>query len=109
MKEDARTSAIPVLMLTAMTQQQDVEEGLAAGADAYIAKPFSPSSLLEKIAQATKGSFSVGEAVRLGDGRIGKIDRRVILHRKGSDEVGYHVAVEMGGTATVSAEEVSPL
>jgi CheY-like chemotaxis protein len=35
-----------IVMLTAAAQRQDVERGLAAGADEYLTKPFSPIRLL---------------------------------------------------------------
>lgn len=38
-----------VILLTARGQQQDVADGLAAGADAYLLKPFSPLQLLETV------------------------------------------------------------
>lgn len=40
---------IPIILLTARTQQSDVDEGYAAGATAYITKPFSPQDLLLRI------------------------------------------------------------
>jgi len=36
-----------VLMLSACGQQSDVEAGMAAGADRYVVKPFSPESLVK--------------------------------------------------------------
>lgn len=36
-----------VLMLSACGQQSDIEAGLAAGADRYIVKPFSPEGLVQ--------------------------------------------------------------
>lgn len=41
-----------VILLTARTQPSDVSEGLAAGADAYLTKPFSPLQLLTSVEQA---------------------------------------------------------
>lgn len=38
-----------VLILSANTQKRDIEKGLAAGADAYLTKPFSPQKLLDTI------------------------------------------------------------
>lgn len=42
-------SDIPVLMLTAKGEEEDIVAGLAAGADDYLPKPFSPKVLLARI------------------------------------------------------------
>jgi DNA-binding response OmpR family regulator len=39
----------PIILLTAKSGADDVEEGLEAGANEYITKPFSPKTLIEKI------------------------------------------------------------
>src|SRR5699024_11712665 len=39
-----RESGVPVIMLTARTDTADVVEGLEAGADDYLTKPFEPRS-----------------------------------------------------------------
>jgi two-component system response regulator CpxR len=44
-----RRSAVPVIMLTARTEHEDRIEGLNAGADDYLAKPFSPDELRARI------------------------------------------------------------
>ena len=44
-----RSSAVPVIMLTARTAQADRIEGLNAGADDYLPKPFGPGELLARI------------------------------------------------------------
>jgi len=38
-----------VVLLTAKAQEADVERGYAAGADAYLSKPFSPAALVERV------------------------------------------------------------
>ena len=43
------TSALPIILLTAKTQEADVQRGFAAGADDYIAKPFSPPELTSRV------------------------------------------------------------
>lgn len=40
---------IPVILLTARSQQRDIEIGYEAGASAYLTKPFSPMELLDRI------------------------------------------------------------
>lgn len=42
-------SAVPIIMLTALVQTEDVVKGLNAGADDYICKPFSAQELLARI------------------------------------------------------------
>ena len=49
LKTDPMTASIVVIMLTAKSQTADREEGLAAGADAYLTKPFSPMALMAQI------------------------------------------------------------
>lgn len=48
-KEDVRTSHIPVILLTAKDSLQNKEEGYLAGADSYLTKPFSASLLRSRI------------------------------------------------------------
>ncbi|MFI5492309.1 response regulator transcription factor [Actinoplanes sp. NPDC051859] len=40
---------VPIIMLTARSRPQDLEQGYAAGATDYIVKPFSPRDLLERV------------------------------------------------------------
>lgn len=49
LRAGAETAAIPVILLTARVQEADVQRGLAAGADAYVRKPFSPAELREQV------------------------------------------------------------
>lgn len=50
-KNDPDLNRPHVILLTARGQSQDIEAGLAAGADAYLLKPFSPLKLIETINQ----------------------------------------------------------
>jgi two-component system, OmpR family, alkaline phosphatase synthesis response regulator PhoP len=47
-KADPRMSATTVILLTARGQAVDREQGLAAGADQYLTKPFDPDDLLRR-------------------------------------------------------------
>jgi len=49
LRTDERTSAVPVILLSAKSQDFDVETGLASGAVDYIVKPFSPRELVERV------------------------------------------------------------
>jgi len=48
LKADPATRDIPVIMLTAKSQQVDIQRGKDVGADDYITKPFRPSTLRKK-------------------------------------------------------------
>jgi two-component system, OmpR family, alkaline phosphatase synthesis response regulator PhoP len=49
LKADLRTSAIPVVMLTARTEEADILAGLELGVTEYVTKPFSPRMLMARI------------------------------------------------------------
>ncbi len=56
LKEDPATRDIPVVMVSAYAQQAQVERGLAAGAAAYIKKPFDVMELVETVKKILKRS-----------------------------------------------------
>jgi len=49
LKQDPRTSHIPVIVITSFALSGDRERAAAAGADSYLAKPYSPRELLALI------------------------------------------------------------
>jgi two-component system phosphate regulon response regulator PhoB len=49
LRADERTTGIPIIMLTARSEEGDKIEGLDSGADDYVTKPFSPKELLARI------------------------------------------------------------
>jgi two-component system, OmpR family, alkaline phosphatase synthesis response regulator PhoP len=49
LKADPRTQHIPVLMLTAKSEEADVVTGLEFGAEDYVTKPFSPRVLVARV------------------------------------------------------------
>jgi len=72
-KADPSLSGVHVILLTARGQKKDEVEGLAAGADAYLTKPFDDEEVLRRLAavyavddvpgrQAPRGSGSEGGA-----------------------------------------------
>jgi DNA-binding response OmpR family regulator len=48
-RRDPASAHLPVIMLTARVQEQDVAMGFATGADDYVTKPFSPRELLSRV------------------------------------------------------------
>jgi two-component system phosphate regulon response regulator PhoB len=56
LRRDSRTVDIPVIMLTARAQTEDRIQGLEAGADDYLTKPFSPKELMLRVQAILKRS-----------------------------------------------------
>ncbi len=69
LRERPKTHDLPVIMLTAMGDEQSKVMGLRGGADDYVAKPFSP---LELTARVKVILDRVGKAQRAGDSASGE-------------------------------------
>ncbi len=54
LKADKYTRAIPVIMMTARSEEADIVSGLEVGADDYITKPFSPRVLVARVRAALR-------------------------------------------------------
>lgn len=48
-REDSENQHVPVIMLTALGEEDDIVAGLSGGADDYVTKPFSPKVLMARI------------------------------------------------------------
>ena len=51
LRADPETSDLPVILLSAQAQEADVSRGFAAGASAYVKKPFSPRELATRVGE----------------------------------------------------------
>jgi two-component system alkaline phosphatase synthesis response regulator PhoP len=54
LRADRATAALPIIMLTARSEEADRVMGLELGADDYIAKPFSPNELVARVKALTR-------------------------------------------------------
>jgi two-component system response regulator CpxR len=76
-----RRKATPVIMLTARVQQQDRIQGLDAGADDYLPKPFDPDELLARVRAVLRRTASripaAPEAWSIGGVRVNSATREV--------------------------------
>ena len=74
-----RTRELPVILLTARSEETDKVAGLDAGADDYLTKPFSPKELMARIRAVLrrKAPEALDEMVELGGLRIDPANRRV--------------------------------
>jgi two-component system, OmpR family, response regulator MtrA len=70
--QDIRTqSTVPIVMLTAKGDTIDVVQGLEAGADDYVTKPFKPVELVARVrAQLRRGETGQAESLAIGDVQI---------------------------------------
>lgn len=53
-RQDSRTSCIPIMFLSAKGQSQDKIKGLTTGADIYMIKPFEPEELVAQVESSLK-------------------------------------------------------
>src|SRR4029450_4933263 len=68
LRRDTSTASVPIIMLTAKSDEVDRIVGLEVGADDYVGKPFSPKELVARVRAGARGSrpdqastvFSVG-------------------------------------------------
>ena len=80
-------SKVPIIMLTAKSDERDELLGFELGVDEYISKPFSPKILVarvEAILRRTTG-FSADELLRAGDIQIDKAAHEVKVDGKNID------------------------
>jgi DNA-binding response OmpR family regulator len=72
-RELRRGGEMPIIMLTARTEEADRVAGLELGADDYVSKPFSPRELVARVRavlRRTDSARSQGDVVRAGDGMV---------------------------------------
>ncbi|QOJ23171.1 MAG: phosphate regulon transcriptional regulator PhoB [Gammaproteobacteria bacterium] len=80
LRRSERTRLIPIIMLTARTQELDKVTGLEMGADDYITKPFSPRELIARINAVLRRLIpeASDEAVEIDGLRLEPVNHRVL-------------------------------
>ncbi|MCW3696763.1 phosphate regulon transcriptional regulator PhoB [Burkholderia cenocepacia] len=93
LRADSRTRDVPVVMLTARDDERDRIDGLEAGADDYLAKPFSPKELVARIKAVLRRS-----SPQLTDDpvTVGKLTLDPGRHLVFAKEDGREVQVRLG-------------
>ncbi len=61
LKENPKTRAIPIVMLSAKSQQTEMAAGIESGATEYICKPFTPSELVEQVRKFVEAEQGKGQ------------------------------------------------
>lgn len=85
LKNNSKTASIPVIMLTAKSQESDKVVGLELGADDYVTKPFSPRELIARIKAVLRRIKEKGkppEILKIGDLEIDFSKIRVSIKNK---------------------------
>jgi two-component system response regulator PhoP len=73
----AKGSLLPILILTARDRWQDKVEGLEAGADDYLVKPFQPEELVARIrALVRRAAGAAGRELQIGPLRLDLVSQR---------------------------------
>ena len=81
LKADPGTREIPVLFLSALGEEERIEEGFAAGANDYLVKPFRKAEVLAKV----EGHLRLQRRLRQLQERAGALEREVRRKRKEQD------------------------
>lgn len=90
LKRDEATSEVPVIMLTAKSEEDNKIQGLDAGADDYITKPFSTRELISRInAVLRRAKGNPGKAIIVEGLALDPISHRITANER---------PVEMGPT-----------
>ena len=87
LRGDGRLKAIPIIMLTARSEERDKIQGLDIGADDYITKPFSPRELMARIKAVLRrrAPQMTEDAVETGGLKLDPISHRVFGNQKPLD------------------------
>ena len=83
-REIRETSKVPIIMLTARSEERDELQGFELGVDEYISKPFSPKILVARvnaILRRTLGN-TAGDVIEAGDIKIDKAAHIVKINDK---------------------------
>ncbi len=80
LRNEERTRELPIIMLTARVHEEDKIQGLEAGADDYVTKPFSPKELVARIRAVLRrrAPHLAGEAVQIGTLTLNPATHRVV-------------------------------
>ncbi|NCA68702.1 MAG: phosphate regulon transcriptional regulatory protein PhoB [Sphingobacteriia bacterium] len=81
LKQNPRTRAVPIIMISARGEEEDRIKGLDTGADDYITKPFSPREMVARIKAVLRRAKPEerGDEIEISGLRIDNISHRVTV------------------------------
>lgn len=82
LKRDTATAELPIIMLTAKSEEDNKIQGLEAGADDYITKPFSPRELVARLKAVLRRTTPQGveDAIEIDGLRLDPVSHRVSIN-----------------------------
>lgn len=82
LKREDRTSELPIIMLTAKGEEDNKVQGLEAGADDYITKPFSPRELVARLKAVLRRTTPQGveDPIEVSGLKLDPVCHRVTSH-----------------------------
>lgn len=92
------TTAIPVILLTAVADETDRVIGLEMGADDYVTKPFSPRELLARVRAVLRRAAALPAQRETVDEQTLRFDRWIfhVARQEIEDETGLSIALSTG-------------
>lgn len=94
LKREQKTAHVPIVMLTAKGEEEDIVAGLELGADDYITKPFSPRVLVARVKAVLRRKAKT------------PIDESAVIKRKDMTiHPGRHEVVVSGKTVSLTSTE----
>jgi two-component system phosphate regulon response regulator PhoB len=87
LKQNAKTRAMPIIMISARGEEDDRIKGLDTGADDYISKPFSPREMVARVNAVLRRTRpdDVSDQIEIGGLRIDNVSHRVSADGKAID------------------------
>lgn len=105
----AGNSAVPILMLTARSQEVDKIRGLSVGADDYVTKPFSVGELVARVRallrRATRANVAQTAVIQIGD-RVVDTAAQTIARGDEVEPLSFHEVAVLKLLATRRGEPV---
>lgn len=110
LRDEPRTTNIPIIMVTAKSKIEDIETGFELGAMDYIRKPFNPRELILRVGNALALKKS-NDALRIWNSRVardielaGAIQRSLFsdvpyFSRRFEVRIAYRTCMDVGGDA----------
>jgi two-component system phosphate regulon response regulator PhoB len=95
LRSNERTKDIPIILLTARSDEMDKITGLEAGADDYVTKPFSPKELVARVRAVLRRRSPqlADDLVQINQLKLDPSSRRVMATQDGNE-----VSIDLGPT-----------